>query len=68
MIPLPDTQKIAHAFNDDEAVWRAFEDRKRLRELFGTPLLLAEEIANAIDWQWAERNARPFRAIGVSIP
>lgn len=68
MIPLLNTQKIASDFNDNEAVWRAFENRKRLRELFGTPLPLAEEIANAIDWQRAEHHARPVRAIGVSIP
>lgn len=63
-----DPQEIARDFNDDEAVWRAFNARKRLREMLGTPLPLDEETADALDWQWAEREARPIRAIGAFLP
>ncbi len=59
---------MARDFNDNEAVWQAFEDRKRFRERFGSPLPIDEDTADALDWLWAERNARPVRAIGVSTP
>ena len=62
------SQKLARDFNDDEAVWRAFESRKRLRDLLGTPCPLDEETADALDWVWAERHARPVRAIGFVLP
>ena len=68
MMRSPDTQKIAQAFNDDEAVWRAFDARKRLRDLFGPKDPLTSQIADALDWMWAERHARPVRAIGIALP
>lgn len=64
----PDTQKIVQAFNDDEAVWRAFDARKRLRDLLGPKDPLDVETADALDWMWAERHTRPVRAIGVAMP
>ena len=68
MCPIPLSQKLARDFNDDEAVWRAFENRKRLRVLLGSPVSLSEEASDALDWEWAERNARPVRAIGFVLP
>lgn len=63
-----DSQEIVQDFNDNEAVWRAFNARKRLRELLGTPIPLDEERADALDWQLADREARPARAIGGFLP
>lgn len=68
MCPMTLSQKLARVFNDDEAVWRAFENRKRLRELLGTPWPLDEEAADALDWEWAQRHGRPVRAIGFVLP
>jgi hypothetical protein len=68
MLVSHDTQKMAQKFNDDEAVWQEFTARKRLRELLGTVLPMAEETADALDWQWAERTARPVRAVGFPMP
>jgi len=28
----------------------------------------SEQDADVLDWEWAERHARPVRAIGFSIP
>ena len=68
MSPMPLSQKLARDFNDDEAVWRAFESRKRLRVLLGSSVSLSEEAADSLDWVWAERHALPVRAIGFVLP
>ena len=64
----PDPQKLAQDFSDDEAVWRAFDARKSLRDLFGPKDPLDSEAADALDWMWAERHARPVRANGIALP
>jgi hypothetical protein len=61
-------QKTARDFNDDEAVWRAFEHRKRMRRFLGSTWPQSEQDTDALDWEWAERHARPVRAIGFTIP
>ena len=57
-------QDLARQFNDDEAVWTAFERRRWLRMLLGSPLPDSEKSLDALDWIAAERQARPVRAIG----
>lgn len=64
----PFAQDLVQKFNDDEAVWRASDARKRLREILGTKYPLTAEIADMLDWQRAERCARPLRAIGRALP
>lgn len=68
MCPMPLSQKLARDFNDDEAVWRAFESSRCLRKLLGSPMPLSEKTADALDWEWAECHARPVRAIGFVLP
>lgn len=63
-----DAQKLARNFNDDEAVWRAFDARRRLRDVLGARQPLDTETADALDWIWAEQHARPVRAIGIPLP
>jgi hypothetical protein len=58
---------FSQPLNNNEAVWRAFEARKRLCELHGYSLPMDEETADALDWKWAERTARPVYAIGFSL-
>lgn len=61
-----DPQELARRFNEDEAVWRSFEEKRRLRRLLGEPSPSDEEVLNALDWSKAEREQRQIRAIGVS--
>jgi len=64
----PDAQELARRFNEDEAVWRAFERRRTTRKILGPQDLLSAEDRDALDWQEAEREARPVRAIGILVP
>ena len=57
-------QNLARQFNDDEAVWAAFESRRWLRKLLGSPFPDSKKSLDALDWVEAEREALPGRAIG----
>jgi hypothetical protein len=61
-----DPQELARRFNEDEAVWRSFEEKRRRRRLLSLPALLSEELLDALDWSEAEREQRQIRAIGVA--
>jgi hypothetical protein len=63
-----DTQELARKFNEDEAVWRAFERSRLERPLFSKNCPLSEECLDALDWAAAEREARPVHAIGILVP
>ena len=56
-------QNLARQFNDDEAVWNAFERRRWLRKILGSPFPDSENSLDALDWIEAEREARPVRVI-----
>ena len=62
-----DPQELARRFNEDEAVWRSFEVKRRRRRLLGSPSHLSEELLDALDWSEAEREVRHSRAIGKWI-
>lgn len=59
-------QDLARKYNEDEAVWRAFDRRRSLRSLLGSVLSVPNE--NLADWLAAEREARPVRAVGILVP
>ena len=61
-----DPQELARRFNEDEAVWRSFEEKRRIRRLLGQPSPFGEEVLDALDWSKAEREQRQIRAIAVS--
>ena len=63
-----DAQAFARQFNDEEAVWRAFENLRLIRLLLGVRHPLPEECLDRADWLEAERQARPVRAIGIAVP
>jgi hypothetical protein len=64
MKAMVEAQELARQFNEDEAVWRAFEEKRALRKLLGSNTPLPEEILDDLDWQAAERECRAVRAIG----
>ena len=68
MKPLVETQELARRFNEDETVWRAFDDKRALRQLLGSDTPLSEHILDYLDWQAAERECRTVRAVGYSHP
>ena len=60
------SQYLARKFNEDEAVWRAFDRRRSLRSLLGSDLSVPD--ADLADWLAAEREACPVRAVGIPLP
>jgi len=58
MKPILDVQESARRFNEDEAVWRRFEERRGLRDP-SSPV--PEEVLDEIDWHTAERECRQTR-------
>ena len=68
MKPMIDAQELARRFNEDEAVWRVFQDKRTLRRLLGSNTPLQEETLDWLDWQAAERECRAVRAIGFFHP
>jgi len=63
-----EAQELARRFNEDETVWRAFEEKRVLRKLLGSDAPLPEEILDDLDWQAAERECRVVRAVGFFLP
>jgi hypothetical protein len=61
---LNSAQELARRFNEDEAVWLAFERRRVLRRLLRSGVPLSQEELDRFDWEEAERQCRAVRAIG----
>lgn len=61
-----DPQALAQQFNDDEAVWQAYESRRLLRHILGNPHPIPAECLDHADWIEAEQT-RPVRAIGIPL-
>ena len=59
-----EAQELARRFNEAEAVWRLFQQKRELRHLRGTDSPLPESVLDDQDWQAAEREGREARAIG----
>ena len=66
--PMIEAQELARRFNEDEAVWHAFEHRRALRQLLGSDTPLSEHILDYLDWQAAERECRAASAVGTFHP
>jgi len=64
MKPILDVQESVRRFNEDEAVWRRFEERRGLRDP-SSPV--PEEVLDEIDWREAERECRQTRCVGRPV-
>lgn len=65
---LNDPHELSRRFNEDEAIWRCFREKRWLRRLLGPPSMLPEAILDDLDWLEAEREMRQVRAIGRFFP
>jgi len=63
-----DSEELARRFNEDEAVWRRYESRRRLRLRLGIESLLQDEILDQLDWIEAERECRQIWCVGGRLP
>ncbi|MDH5641233.1 MAG: hypothetical protein OEY28_08060 [Nitrospira sp.] len=59
-----DTQELANNFNEDEAVWRHYEQKRRRRRLLGSQIPIPEAILDDLDWLAAERECRTTGYVG----
>ena len=63
-----DPQELARQFNEDEAVWQCYQEkRKKRRRRFRLCSRRGEKLLDQLDWLAAERETRPVRAIGEWI-
>lgn len=63
-----DPQELARRFNEDEAVWRRYRQKRELRRLLGSPSPLPEEVLDDLDWLEAERECRTTPCVRKPIP
>jgi hypothetical protein len=68
MMPILSPQELARRFNEDEAVWRRYQQKRRLRRTLGVRVPLPEEILDYLAWREAERECREKRYIGGKSP
>ncbi len=59
---------MVRRFNEDEEVWRRFEQKRLERLLLGPRWPLAEEELDRLDWLEAESEVRQTRCIGSEEP
>lgn len=64
MNPACDVHALVRRFNEGEAVWCRFVERRALRRMLGSQPGPAEEILDRLDWIAAERECREVRAVG----
>jgi len=65
---LAEAQELARRNNENAAVFAAYERRRKARQLAGKKLSKrAKKRLDDQDWQAAEREARPVRAVGFFL-
>lgn len=63
MTPFMDSQELATRFNEDEAVWRRYEQNRGFRRACGLRTPLPEQVLDALDWLDAEQECRKTSCI-----
>ena len=66
-----DQPELIRRFNEDEAVWRCYQQKRRLRRILQCYLPKSSrrsaKTLDLLDWQTAERECRSARAIGIPL-
>jgi hypothetical protein len=57
-------QELARRFNEDEAVWQCFNNKRLLRK---SNSFVSEELLDEIAWRESEQECRPTRCIGKRL-
>jgi len=60
-------QERIDRFNEDEAVWRSFDEARTLRHRLGSRLRLPIKILEYIDWREAERKHQRLNCFGRQV-
>ena len=66
-----DQPELIRRFDEDEAVWRCYQQKRRLRRILQRHLpkrsRRSAKTLDLLDWQAAERECRSTRAIGIPL-
>jgi hypothetical protein len=68
MKPTIDSQTLSDRFNEDEAVWRSYEQKRQVRRLLVPGLRLPQDILDCLDRLEAQRECRMTRCVGKYVP
>ena len=61
-------QELARLNNENAAVHRAYRKRRQMGRRLKAKSPLRKKTLDVLDWQAAEREARPIRAVGFFLP
>jgi hypothetical protein len=64
MKPILDSQEVVRRFNENEAVWRRYLQKRGLRLLPGSSSPFFEEVLDYPDWLETERECRERVYVG----
>lgn len=64
MKPLSDAQELAQRFNEDESVWRRFQEKRLGRD---SASLIPDELLDEIDWREAEQEVHVAECVGKTL-
>ncbi len=67
MTPISDTQEFARRFNEEEAIWQRFHEKRLKRGLPKSDSSLPESLLDDLDWLAAEREVRTTRAVANKL-
>jgi hypothetical protein len=67
MTTISDTQEFARHFNEEEAMWRWFQEKRLARHLLEAGSPLPESVLDRLDWLEAEREIRTTRAVAQVV-
>jgi hypothetical protein len=63
MTQISDTQELARRFNEEEAIWQRFQQKRLAGRLPGGDSQLPESVLDSLDWLEAEGEIRVTRAV-----
>jgi hypothetical protein len=67
MTQISDTQELARRFNEEEAIWQRFQEKRLARRLPKSDSQLPESVRDQLDWLEAEREIRTTRAVAQVV-
>jgi hypothetical protein len=67
MTQISDTQELARRFNEEEAIWQRFQEKRQARRLPKSDCQLPESVLDQLDWLEAEREIRTTRAVAQVV-
>jgi hypothetical protein len=63
MTQISDTQEFARRFNEEEAIWQRFQEKRLRRRWRETDSPMPESVLDHLDWLEAEHETRITRAV-----